>query len=448
MSVKNIDATNKPEKKSLTKTEFKFHNLIIPFLKELNINAVALDIGYNGLKIYSIYGKHIIPSLPINMGKERRLEKSVIGYNETAIQYKDENNFVWFVGDIAIDMIDSGKATYNYETLYGKTRITTPEYLVLLRTGIALSLIKNMDELKKPNYKIKPDNLKIMTGLPEDWMGDKEKLVSVFSGIHKFSIKVGNSSWIPVTIELNEGKDTKDVFVMSQPKGTIFSMATSVYGDIIKPDLLLNNNVLVFDGGFRTNDLYYMKKGQKAHSTSITESAMFEVYRDVCDDIFDETNQTREIRVYELDRYILDDNKIVYIEPSKDENEPPIKKTYNFKNLIDKHTEEYAKRSISKLNNLYLNFQDVDYVICTGGTGEAYFPYFKKLIPTEVILAKKEDGNNPAENFIPVFANVIGFFCNLVGTLKQLYAKSTAKDSQAVKEVASTSEIKTSKANK
>lgn len=442
MGNKNIDNNVKEPKKFSTKTDFSFHSLVIPFLKELNIEAVAIDIGYNGLKTYSIYGKHLIPSLPIKMGKANRLDNSGIGSNPTYILYKDENDFVWFVGDLARDMIDSGKKTYNYDILYGRNRTTTPEYQVLLRTGIALSLIKDMDDLKKPNFKIKTDNLKVMTGLPEDWMNDKDKLISVFTGVHKFSLKIGNSDWIPVSFELNQNKE-KDVYVMSQPKGTIFSLATSVYGQITKPELLLSNNVLVFDGGFGTNDIYYMKKGQKASSTSFTDNAMVEVYKSTCADILQATKGSREIRVYEIDKYIETDYKVPYTETV---NGKITKQTFDFRQAMDNNIEDFAGDAFERMNNLYQGFQDVDYVICTGGTGEAYHPHFERDIPTNVILAENHDGKNPAENFTPVYSNVIGFFCNLVGTLKKLYSKNS-QENEAVKEVASTSE-KTEKVKK
>lgn len=440
---KSVDNNVKERKKISTKTAFDFHNLIIPFLKELNIKAVAIDIGYNGLKVYSIYGRHLVPSLPIKMGKANRLDISTIGSNPTDILYKDENDFVWFIGDLAKEMIDSGKKTYNYDILYGRNRTTTPEYKVLLRTGMALSLIENMDNLKKPNYKITSDNLKVMTGLPEDWMNDKDKLINVFSGSHKFSIKIGNSGWIPVSFELNQTSE-KDVFVMSQPKGTIFSLATSVYGEIIKPELLLTNNVLVFDGGFGTNDIYYMKKGQKASSTSFTDNAMFEVYKATCSDILEGTKNLREVRVYEIDKYIESNYTVPYQET--DDKGKLNKYTFDFKEAIDKNIEEFAGDAFERMSNLYEGFQDVDYVICTGGTGEAYHPHFERDIPTNVILAENLDSKNPAENFTPVYSNAIGFFCNLVGTLKKLYYKNS-RENEAVKEVASTSE-KTEKVKK
>lgn len=428
---------NITEKKLKSRTNFNFFNLEIPFVKELGIEPIAIDIGYDGTKTQSLYGRHTFPSLPVKMGLEEYLDDSGLGSNETYIQYKDSDDIVWFVGDLARNMIDNGR-TYNEKELYGKERTETPQYKVLLRTGIALSLIKNMEDLKKPNYKIKCDNLKVITGLPDKWLNDTEKLISAFSGSHNFFIKVGGSEWIPVSFDLNVKEESKDIFVISQPKGTIFSIATNVFGDIINPGLLLSNNVLVFDGGFGTNDVYYSKKGQKADSTSFTDNSMRNVYEQTCRGIFKGTKENREVHIYELDTFIENNHKVTYSEGKDD------KQVFDFKPIMERNIDYFANDVIDRLSTLYSKFQDVDYVICAGGTGEVYYPYFEKRIPSNVIIAKKENQNNPAENFTPVFSNVVGFFCNLMVYFNMMYKKNAenkpSKSKKASEEVASTKE--------
>lgn len=61
-----------------------------------------------------------------------------------------------------------------------------------------------------------------------------------------------------------------------------------------------------------------------------------------------------------------------------------------------------------KLKRTYNDFNDVDIIIITGGTGKIYYPYLKELIPVdEIILAENNDKFN---GYDAIFSNVVGFF--------------------------------------
>ena len=46
-----------------SKTTLNFHNLKIPFVSNLNEEPVAIDVGYGGVKVFSMNGMHSFPSI-------------------------------------------------------------------------------------------------------------------------------------------------------------------------------------------------------------------------------------------------------------------------------------------------------------------------------------------------------------------------------------------------
>lgn len=374
------------------KTEFKFYNLKVPYG---NIVPIGLDIGYSSTKVCSIFGRHIFPSFPIRVS-----EDLTVVDKPTNIKYKDENGILWYVGDLAYNVLESGKALYQENILYGKNRISSDEYLVLLRIGIYLGLLRE-DFTIPANF-----HLKIKTGLPDQYMmEDRIVLKERFIGHHHFAIKIGNQEWTTVSFDI--GPD--DISVISQPFGTLWSLAADINGDIINSDLFDSTNVLIVDGGYHTFDTYFNKAGTKGTSSTWTTIAMSEVFNRTRRKIYEGTHEHKYMRQYEIVKYLkspVHAGKVPYGN----------RQWYVFEQDLYDNVEEVAKEAIKQLMVTYENLVDVDVVVCTGGTGKAYYPFFKKNLRLDVLLAEKHDGNE-IENFDTVFANVVGFFKCLLAEL-------------------------------
>lgn len=377
------------------KTEFLFYDIDVPFLKSKDIIPIGLDVGYSSTKVCSVFGRHIFPSFPVKMS-----EDCTFFDKETNIKYKDENGNLWYVGDLAYNTLESGKALFQENILYGKSRIRSEEYLVLLRVGLFLGLLRKDFTIPKKFH------LKIKTGLPDQYMmDDRAVLKERFIGHHHYSVKIGTHDWVTVSFDIE--KD--DISIISQPFGTLWSLAADIYGDIVNSDLFDSTNVLIFDGGYHTIDTYFNKAGAKGTSSTWTNIAMNEIYKKTRTKIYKATNENKYIRQYEIVKYLKS--------PTRPGQVPwGNRQWYAFDKDLLENMEEVAKEAIRQLLITYENLDDVDLVVCTGGTGKAFYPIFKKNLRVDVTLAEKSDGDI-TENFDAVHANVVGFFKCLLAEL-------------------------------
>lgn len=388
------------------KTEFKLHEKSLPFVGSGKEVPIGLDIGYSSTTVYSMYGQHIFPSLPIKVSQDFSMVT-----RETDIKYKDENG-IWYIGSLARSAVENEEIQAQPQTqaLFGRQRINSEEYLVLLRVGLFFGLIKK--DLGN-TYEIAKDvRLRINTGLPDQYLTrDRTALRERFAGHHHFEIKVGFKDWIKVSFDINE----RDVHVISQPFGTLWALAADRNGEITNLDLLLKN-VLIFDGGQRTVDTYFNRAGLRGISSTWENLSMIQIIRNVRKRVIETTNGKGDFLEYSFDKIITSNNagEIVYGK----------RQVYNISKDIIDCTEEMAKEAARELDIVYNNLNDVDILVCTGGTGKAFYPYFKKYYNyegLEVLLAEKTDSENSIDNFDAVFANVVGFYNNLIARLNEEY---------------------------
>lgn len=389
-----------------TRTEFNFHSIKLPFLDTDKVVPMGLDIGYSTVKVYSVFGTHIFPSFPIKVHNDLSLVNK-----ETYIKYKDENDKLWYIGEMARKVIETGEIPTQTKTLYGKQRIYSDEYLVLLRLGVFFGLLKKYNE--NGLEMAKNVKLKIMSGLPENYIkGDTKTLKERFHGHHSFKVQLGDHDWINVSFDIDMNDD--DIQVISQPFGTLWSLAANRYGKVTNVDFL-KKQVLIFDGGFHTVDTFYNMSGiGQGTSSTWDDCAMHEVYRRTVRDIAKATNDQADIPIYMMDKYIDSDKpgEVFYGRKQK----------YQFRQDLLKNLEDVAKEAIRQLNTVYNHLLDIDILVITGGTGKAFYPWFARefesLEGLEVVLAEKTNGKNSIDNFDSVFANVVGYFNCLVSMIR------------------------------
>lgn len=372
-------------------TRFEFYRLDPPFLRDKQGTVpIGLDVGYSTTKIFSIFGKHIFPSFPVKINDDNLLSTT-----EPHIKYKDEKGNLWYVGDAAYDFVETRKTVYQENALFGRSRIKSEEYLVLLRVGLLFGLLQ--DDFTIPDK----FRINVKTGLPDQYiMSDRRLLKERFVGNHNYSVKIGDNDWIPVNIIINED----DISVVSQPFGTLWSLITDIDGNIVNNELLSSTNILIFDGGYHTIDTFFNKSGCKGTSSTWTDIAMNEVFKRTANKIYTATQEKVSLRQYELIKNIrgVDSRSVPGIVPFKNQK-------YSYEQDLTNSLEEVAKEAINQLLIIYEDLDDISVIVCTGGTGKAFYPIFKKNLHVDVILAEKIDGNK-YEKFNTVFSNAIGFY--------------------------------------
>lgn len=382
------------------KTQFNFHSIDIPIVEKNNLIPIGLDIGYSATKVYSIYGKHIFPSFLMRFPNEY-----IINIKDTDILYRNEQGEIWGIGNVARERVLQDGIPIQSKKLYGRQRIDSPEFLVLIRVGLFLGLAKK--DLDHTFLMEKERKIKIRTGLPVDYfMTDSENLESKFIGHHRYEVKIGTRDWVKVDLDITED----DITVITQPFGTLWSLIADFQGKLIN-EKLLGRNVLIYDGGQHTTDTHFNQKGAIGESTTWTDISMVSIINKVKKAVFENTGGKGDFKEYAFDGLITDE-----IEPCtvRYNNRGSIQ-LYDFTRDVLKATEEVAKYAISELNIVYNYLADFHALICTGGVGKLFYPYFKnEYSHLDVILAEKSDATNPAENFDTVLANVVGYFKSLL----------------------------------
>lgn len=372
-------------KKFRTKTEF---------IDRLNGNTpgrwvIGLDAGYSAVKIFSpnaiascpSYAKRIDPDFEY-AGKAP----------EDSILYKDlDTDEMWVVGAKAQDTMTSGDTSDSEMSLYGRERYGNPMFPVLIRVGLGLGMQGNAYGAPKD-----ADEIIVQTGLPERYLADEPDLKDSIAGHHNFALKLGDHAWQKYNFTVKP----ENVFVMSQPKGALFSSCIQKNGRF-HPDAqkYLTSSVLVFDPGFGTLDLFPIKAGVVGKGETNQTLGMKRVLQETAKmirDQYDVSLQVPEMQKYLETGYVRYYDKKTYT--SKD---------YPFENLLSAANDMVCEEAIEWLTSI-VNLSDYNYLIITGGTGAAWRTKikdkFKGLSTLQILSANQNDA-------LPlIYANVRGYY--------------------------------------
>lgn len=365
-------------KRFKTRTEFiERANVKVP-----GVWHVGLDIGYSSVKAYHPNG---ISTFPYAAKKEPEISfAGKIPYD--AIIYKDlDTNETWTVGEYALNSANPDDTNFSESILYGRDRTHTEMFKVIARTGIGIAMLPNA--YGEPGN----DRIEIQTGLPERYLDngykDKNDLISVLSGSQNFAIKVGKRNWEYFHININ----SDDIYVISQPKASLFGICINNEGKIVsKYRNLINENVVVFDPGFGTFDLFVLRKGQVLKGETFTDLGMHRVFEE-CSKLI-EKNIEKHIPVYALQNY-LDTGVIRTINFDADVIVPT---DFEFDKLLaeasNKVCDEAIKRTINSIKDMLAS--GISAFIVTGGTGAAWIHNIEdKLGRTAPIIKGNENDN-------------------------------------------------------
>ncbi len=371
-------------KRFRTKTEF---------IQRQNIKAngvweIAIDIGYSAVKLFSPNMVACFPSFA------RRVDEK-FGYISdppaSSLIYRDEETGQrWLVGEVAQNTTETGDTSNSESSLYGRERYGSTMFKVLLETGLALGSLSGDPA----------ERIVIQTGLPEAYMGtdDEEMLRDAFAGDHRFSLRVGNGQWHTYTMHI----EARDIFIMPQPKGTLFSICIDENGKF-HPDTrdYLNSPLIVFDPGFGTLDLYSIVSGAVKGGETFQDLGMRRVFQETAKLIKEKYGVN--VTVPEMQKN-LETGNVTQIDKRNrfSAKEVPIG------DLLEEATKKVCDEAINRTADVF-KLADFKYLVITGGTSAAWQEQIEETLKGLPKL-KIVHGNQNEEMLPYIYSNVRGYY--------------------------------------
>ena len=351
----------------------------------------AIDIGYSGIKGISPNKYYCIPAYAKKLREEPVMLKAP---SPTDILYRNGDE-LWSVGELAYQEADSSRMPDNESVSFGRlNRYYSPAFQVQAETGIGISLLNN--GYSSPDGK----KLVIQTGLPPQYIEDTPVLKEVLSGTHSFELKVGDNPWQEIQYTLEEGQ----IYVMSQPLGAFASVCYDSSGKPLPVSWkLYNSNVLVFDPGFGTLDLYLIKKGHVSPEFLMTlpNQAMKEVFVRTCRDIHEEFGVS--LQIAELQNRLEDGTIRVTNRRQRSRKSVP------FGGTLMKNCQDVCMEALDTMFDSYEDLAYIDFIIGTGGTYDAWKGTVSKELGN-LDGIKLLPGNCNDTSLSNVFSNVRGYY--------------------------------------
>lgn len=388
-------------------SNFKTKTIMLERKNEMvdSVWGMAMDIGYSSVKIFS---PNAICSFPSYARKVTNDPLSFGTPNPTDIQYKDtETGEIWTVGASAQDMVTSDSSNDSIAALYGRNRYFSPMFEVIARVGLALGMTIN--EYGNPTNK----SLVLQTGLPPAYLkSDTDLLKEALFGEHKFEIKVGNKPWQSFNFFLPK----ENIRVMAQPMGTLLSIATDNNGKLV-PDAkkYFSSGMLIFDPGFGTLDIFNIRNRYIESYETFDDLGMKRVLKETSDGIFKEFHV--EVPVPAMQKY-LKDGKVTVLNRTRGEKKTKLEP---FAHILEKANKKVCLEALDKVDTIYNNLIDHNYLVITGGTGAAWKDIIKDYYDGMETLTIIDGNQNDTLPYI--FSNVRGYYMYQYSKLKQMEKK-------------------------
>ena len=354
--------------------------------------VIGLDIGYSSVKGMSQNSLFTFPKFAKKLPKNAvTLAKPL----DTDILYRDcETRDIYAVGEKAEKMLSIESASDNDPTLFGRNHYYSEIFKIVSRVGLGMAMQSN--SFGSPVGK----RLIVQTGLPSAYIFDDTKYIKeVFADHYNFDLKMGKDDWQHFEFDLTE----KDIFVMQQPMGTLISLVCDRNGvQTLDSEALFKSKILVFDPGFKTGDTAYIKGGEIniADCQTFEELSMMEVLTRTANKIRSKYGVT--VTIPAMQNYL--ETGEVKVFDRKNMRSYPV----NFAELLEASSMEVCDMAISKLVEVYNYFSEVDYLTLSGGTGAAWYPYFKERLSGFETLNIIPCNRNDDISYI--FSNVRGYY--------------------------------------
>lgn len=370
--------------------------------KNPNIDLIAIDCGYSSVKSISDNNGIIFPSFAKKVNKDFK-SYAEADSEDIIIEFTKPDFGKYVVGSLAIDLMEQSDilSTSNKDK-YSRYRYESPEYKILNITAVCANLFKKN---KKDSLIIDSDRkIVLQTGLPSSYAKKDEELVKdALWGKYEGSIQIGNNK--AREFSFNIRKD--DIYVMEQPQGTLCSVMYDIPTQNAKN--FIKENILVYDVGFGTEDIFSLKHGYTDKSISYVDTGTESVLEAVCEDIYNETG--KDIKVVEIQKY-LDSHIISFF----DRRSRKVVQ-YDFKKSLDENTEKITLKSLERLMRETDDLSDYSYLIITGGSNylrKSIIKNFFKDFPIKIIFAPLQKDER-----LLTFANVLGFYNFRLGAINK-----------------------------
>lgn len=350
---------------------------------------VALDIGYSAVKVYSPNSVAMFPSYAkpyTNRGTVGKLPNDFITYTDL------DTNEQWLVGSMAQEDNTVNEAIDSDEALFGRQRYYDPMFKVVARVGLAMGMMPNK------HGDIGGKKLYVQTGLPPKYIkDDAEPLREALAGSHHFSVKIGSNMPVEFMFDLLP----ENIFVIMQPMGTFYSILfDNTHKYVEDANGYLKKNILVFDAGFGTFDLFMIKNHSVKESQTFSNLGMKQVFLNTADAIRKKYGQS--VGVAEMQKYLEAGTVRRFDRKNLTTEDVP------FADLLESAVDKVSSEAIEKMAQVY-QLQEVDYLVITGGTGAAWKDKIRSRLAGMTTL-KVVDGNQNDTSLPFVFANVRGYY--------------------------------------
>lgn len=364
---------------------------------------IALDIGYSAIKGFSPNSVYCFPSYATKITKDR-LNIGKSSYDE--ILYRDcATQELWSVGASAQRDLSDTNSQDSLTALYGRNRYFSPMFLVIARVGLALGMIAN-------NYGAPSDKpLVLQTGLPPAYLkSDTPLLKEVLGGKHEFDVKVGNEKWTHFSFELPES----NISVMAQPMGTLISIATDYNGRFTADaNKYFSSKIIILDPGFGTFDTFCIRNKAIDSWETFDNLGMKRVFTETVDKIFKEHGV--EITVPAIQKHLETGDFEKFIRKERRTDLIP------FADILDECNTMVCQEALEKLDTIYNNMLEFDYMVITGGTGSAWrdqiTEYYSGMKKLKILYGGQND------TIDGIFANVRGYYMYQLARMRTLERK-------------------------
>ncbi len=372
------------------------------------VYPVALDIGYSSVKIFCPNKTACFPSFAkkyVNKGMIGEIPSDFISYTDL------ETGDSWLVGNSAQIDISGNEAIESDEALYGRQRYYDPMFRVISSAGLGIALTANR------HGSIGKRKLIVQTGLPPKYTRDSDALRDVLSGRHHFSLRLGNSA----PQEFDFTLSPEDISIMMQPMGTFFSAIKDDKNRYISDiNNLISKNILIFDAGFGTFDLFLIKNHAVKDSQTFSDLGMKRVFQETIDGIRKEMGE--DLSVSDMQKYLeTGEIKIFDRKLFKSSYKP-------YGHLLEQASEKICRQAIERTAQIY-PLNEIDCLVITGGTGAAWEREIRKTF-SEMDTLKILSGNQNDTSLPFIFANVRGYYMYRCSALEDTFGQMKFEEAE------------------
>jgi plasmid segregation protein ParM len=259
------------------------------------------------------------------------------------------------------------------------------------------------NQYDSPNGK----KLVVQTGLPPAYLKtDTPLLKEALAGHHDFSIRIGGKQWISLKYDLKE----ENIYVMPQPMGTLLSISTDNTGKSIpEASKYFKSSMLIFDPGFGTLDVFNIRNKMIESSETFDNLGMKRVLQETSDRIMEKFNQ--EVSVPAMQKLLTTGEVKCFDRKNRRTS------LESFGDLLEESNKKVCYEALQKVDNIYNNLFDHDYLVITGGTGDAWkniiTEYYSGMESLKIINGNQND-------MLPtIFSNVRGYYLYIVNKMKR-----------------------------